>query len=279
MHLPALPEGAVALHSDGALLAVREDYVARFREWRIEARKGEPFETTELTGRRALASVKGSDGAVLVRRFSHGGLLAPLTGRRFASPDRPFAEWRLAERLRALGLPTPAVVAARARPLTGFGWTLELFVERVEGSQDLGATIDQRRSGRLDDAAWRQVIERFGSLIGRAHFAGFLHADLHPKNVLVDADGTLLFVDLDRSRIENPLDEKKRLVNLARLWRWVEREDRRAPFLSRTDVWRFLSRWSAEAGGSSVREAFEAIARHTRKNRVWHRAGRTLQGR
>ncbi|MEX1026156.1 MAG: lipopolysaccharide kinase InaA family protein [Planctomycetota bacterium] len=271
-----LPAGFLDERRRGARLAVRADYAQRFCDWGLRARGGEPFEASELHGRRPLATVRGSAGQVLVRRFRHGGLFAPVTGDRFLDRARPFRELALAERLRALGIATPAVVAARARRCLPFGWRLELFTLRVEGARDLAACLDERRERRLTDAEWRALVRRAGDLVGRAHAAGFVHADLHPKNILEAPDGTLMLLDLDGSRFVDALDDAARTANLERLWRWVARDHART--VSRADRWRFLTTWEA-AGGSNARAAWLAVEARFRRNAALHRAGRRLQGR
>src|SRR6185369_10413338 len=75
-----------------------------------------------LKGRRALLELATRGGPLLVRRFSHGGLLRFVTGERFADPTRPFRELRVAFELASRGVRTPEVVAARARAAAVWGW-------------------------------------------------------------------------------------------------------------------------------------------------------------
>jgi Ser/Thr protein kinase RdoA (MazF antagonist) len=67
------------------------------------------------------------------------------------------------------------------------------------------------------------------------------HADLHPKNLLLDPGGAVLVLDLDRARaFDAPLSEEDRLRNLARLARSVEKHRLRGLRVSRRGALRFL---------------------------------------
>ena len=73
----------------------------------------------------------------IVRRFHHGGIVRLLGERWFPDPARPFRELVLAHALRAAGLPTPRVVAARCFRSAPFGWRLALISTRIEGGSRL----------------------------------------------------------------------------------------------------------------------------------------------
>lgn len=279
MDFPALPAGFDATHTRAAWFAVRRDYAEAFEQWGLHAETGEPFEPTELKGRAVLEAIRGSAGQVLARRFRHGGLFGSITGRRYANPARPFLELVLSERLRAAGLPTPTVVGARARARWPFGWELELFTQRVPGARDLGSMIEAHRQGQLGLSAWHRLLESTGTLIGRAHAQGFLHADLHPKNLLAGEAGELYLIDLDGSRFEPDLSDADRVANLERFWRWIVREDNRSPFLDARDPLRFLRAWRQAGGGLGVREVLEQVDLRHQRHALLHSAGRTLQRR
>lgn len=231
---------------------------------------------SELGGRNPLAALQAPGESYLVRRFTHGGLLRWLTGRRFLDPERPFVEAHLSERLRALGLATPEVIAARAvRALAG-AWRLDLVTRRVEGGRDLEAELTQRLARRER----AQLFEHFGSWLVRLHACGFLHADLHLKNVLVTrtADGraTLWLLDLDRSALRSALTERERVANLARLVRYAWR--RREPLeLRRVDFARGLRAYAPAR--DERRRLWRAIVSRLRSRALAHRAGWWLEAR
>ncbi len=231
-------------------------------------------------GRKPLYELVHAGEHFLVRRFSHGGLLRWITGRRFLDPSRPFRELLLAERLRALGIRTPEIVAARAVRAT-LGWELDLVTRRVPDAIDLGHVLGAARTGATPRSTVRRLAAALGVLVGRLHAAGFVHADLTPNNVLVNraalsgADPELWILDLDRSRFVDALDDATRRDNLRRLLRFVERRERHGPLLGRTDYARFFLGY--DRGGLGWKDDWRAIrARHS-DLALWHRAGWWLE--
>jgi hypothetical protein len=144
-----------------------------------------PLSAADVAGRRRLFELEIGAERFLVRRFTHGGLLRWLTGARFLDAERPFREIVLSERLRAAELPTPLIAAARARRLGGAGWSLEVVTRRIEGSIDLGRVL-AGEVGSLRPARATRLLAGAGRLVREMHEAGFFHADLTPRNLLVD---------------------------------------------------------------------------------------------
>lgn len=233
--------------------------------------------TSDVTGRKAL--VETPDGRILVRKFTHGGLLRFLTGRRFRDPNRPFVELALSMWLTERGIDTPPIAAARARKATGFGHDLALATRRIEGARDLESMLVDVRRGRAQRASLRPALRAFGVLVARLHAIGFVHADLTPKNVLVEPRAEvaprLWLIDLDRSRVESQLPEHVRRTNLGRLWRFVDRREQRdGRALTRADVARFLCAY--EPRRVERRALWRAVAAGRSRADVWHRIGWAL---
>lgn len=272
--LDELPASFAIRRGAKGLSAVRAEVASRLEAAGFGPDADGALDESPLAGRRPLAAIAGTQGAFLLRRFSHGGLLRWLTGARFADPARPFRELALSERLRHAGLATPEVLAARARRAALFGWELALVTRRVAGARDLGALLGAYRRGELEHARLRAALRACGRAVSALHAAGFLHADLNPNNLLVDerAEGepAVWTIDLDRSRFVESLDEARRRDNLRRLYRHVaRREERHGRALARTDFARFLrsydaSRWKAD---------WRAIAVEHARRGIWHRLG------
>src|SRR6187455_1728292 len=136
--LPDLPP----LPAQYALAQSERAACARHREWlELLEREGygpesEPAtRASTLAGRRPLEELETPRGTLLLRRFSHGGLLRALTGSRFGDPARPFHELALAAALQARGIETPLVVGARAQAAQGGGWMLDVLTLRVSGAR------------------------------------------------------------------------------------------------------------------------------------------------
>ncbi|MEW6073058.1 MAG: lipopolysaccharide kinase InaA family protein [Planctomycetota bacterium] len=240
---------------------------------------GERLDPSELAGRRPLEGFAWGGRRYAVRRFTHGGLLRALTGARFADPGRPFRELAHADLLTAAGIATPRVAAARAVRAWPFGWHLALVTHRVERAADL-ATVLATSSPRS------ALLSRVGELVGRLHRLGFLHADLHPRNLLV-AEGTpgpegarVWVLDLDRCSRRQPLPENRRLDNLCRLYRSVRRTAAQSGRpLGRADYRRFLAGYArgAERNPALWRSDWRAIVRREARRAPGHRLGWFLE--
>jgi tRNA A-37 threonylcarbamoyl transferase component Bud32 len=257
---PAIARTGYGLDSDGAISA------------------------SELAGRRPLFELPTTEGTLLVRRFSHGGLLRWLTGARFSDPLRPFRELCTSTALAALHVQTPEVVAARARRAGGFGWRLDLVTRRVEDTIDLGRFVAMVRRGERKGSELRRVLTASGAFVRRLHDVGLVHADLTPNNMLVEIASLarrtprLWIVDLEGARFESPLGDEARRANLCRLLRFVaRREERHGRVLGRTDFLRFMRGY--DPTGDRWKSDWVAIDAAHERSRSWHRWGWWLEGR
>jgi hypothetical protein len=245
-----------------------------------------PLSEADVAGRRRLFELEIAGERFLVRRFTHGGLLRWLTGARFLDAERPFREIVLSERLRAAGLPTPLIAAARARRLGGAGWSLEVVTRRIEGTIDLGRAL-AGEAGPLGPARATHILSGAGRLVREMHEAGFFHADLTPRNLLVEraavageVKGTprTWILDLDRSEFRVPLGEAERLRNLRRLYRHVARLSSEGHLaLSRGDHLRFLRGY--EPGRAVRKDLWRRIRRDHDRRRAVHAPGWALERR
>jgi 3-deoxy-D-manno-octulosonic acid kinase len=181
-----------------------------------------------IRGRDTLYIVPGPDDVPwVVRRLTHGGLLAPLTGRRFlrVGLPRPFNELRVAERLRELGVPTPAVLAAviyRSGPF----YRGEVARRALENATDLAGCLFGEG---LDVARRLEAMEAAGGLVGRMHRVGLVHPDLNLRNILIEwtvTKPTAHILDLEKCRFARlgPLRRRRMLARLQRSARRFEEE-------------------------------------------------------
>ncbi len=228
-----------------------------------------------LAGRHPVVLLGPPERELVLRRFTHGGLLRLLTGARFADPRRPFVELELSERLRTSGVLTPEVVAARARRARLAGWELALVTRRVPQARDGGELLRLAARGELPVPERHAAFAAAGSLVARLHALGFLHADLHPKNLLfasAGAAGEAWLLDLDRSRFQGTLEAGQRAANLARLVRYIERRKARGELaLERTDIARFLRAYAPDR--ALRRRAWSEVRASYVRSLRWHRLG------
>jgi hypothetical protein len=253
--------------------ALRSDVAARLRGAGFGLGADGRVRATDLSGRGQLVEIdlgpgtepSGSGGArerplvPLLRRHRRGGFAARLGLDRFKDPARPFDELRLSERLRALGIATPTVLAARASR-RGHGFDLALVTARIHGAVDLAETW-----GSVSGAARHALTRAAGRFVHTLFEAGLDHRDLHPKNVLVEArpEGPHLWiVDLDRCVLRSELREPRRQAALARFVRWCFRRPEAVP-TTRTDRLRFLR--AARPDVDDWRPTWRALERATRR--------------
>jgi 3-deoxy-D-manno-octulosonic acid kinase len=151
----------------------------------------------EEGGRGAAWFVDGPFGPAVLRHYRRGGWMARLSRDAFLwrgeSKGRSFLEFHLLRRLRALGLPVPAALAAAQRR-RGWRYRAAILVARIPGVRPFAAMA--RAQGAT--APWEAV----GAAIAACHRKGAHHADLNANNLLVDEDGAVHLIDWDKGRIE-----------------------------------------------------------------------------
>ncbi len=280
--LEHLPRDVTLLRTARSVYAVRSDLDAGLRAAGFSADSSAQLRASDRIGRTALGELVVGDERFVVRRFSHGGLLRWITGHRYLNPLRPFRELVLSRRLTELGVRVPEVIAARARRSGSATWELELVSRRIEDSLDLGTLLARTARGAVAAQVEVRCARAFGSLVRRLHELEFLHADLTPRNVLVDAGSlesrapTLWIVDLDGSRFVPGLSLDQRTENLARLWRHIARMQRAglAPRANRLCVG-FLS--SYEPRRMDRRALLAAVRERHRRASGWHAAADALE--
>ena len=177
--------------------------------WRSQGRV-----TGEAPGRGASLFLDAGAGRQWVLRpYRRGGLIARLSAARYLWPGleqtRAFRELRLTADLHRRGLPVPTPVAAA---VTRHGLTYEaaLITERIPGARALASRLE---TDTTDD----DLLRRAGTTIRRFHDAGLDHVDLNARNLLVDEEGKVWLIDLDRCRLR-PRGSWQ-AANLARLER------------------------------------------------------------
>ena len=169
-------------------------------------------------GRGAAWFIDAAWGAMVLRRYLRGGLIARLSHDAFVwhgqDEVRSFVEFRLLQALHRQGLPVPLPLAA-AFWREGRRYRAAILLQRILGVHSFGHRV-------LDDAAtapWREC----GALIARFHRAGLDHSDLNAHNLLFDDGNSGWMIDFDKSRIRGDAASSWRQANLARLRRSVDK--------------------------------------------------------
>jgi heptose I phosphotransferase len=161
----------------------------------------------------------------LKRHFQHpwpARLAALVTPGGKQTPAR--AEWAHLERVRALGIDVPDVVAAGERIGPRAGLSSFLMVEELSGCDALNELLP-RLAVQLDPVSFaalkRRVVREMARMTATLHVAGVFHRDLYLCHFFIDSDG--LSSDGSPRRVS--------LIDLHRLeehrlwadwWRWKD---------------------------------------------------------
>ena len=215
-----------------------------------------------LKGRIPLLIVPLKDGKKLViRRYAHGGWLRFFTRDLYFYGSRSFQELCLTEEIRSAGISTVQPIGAiHRRVLLLFykAYFLSLELPKAEDSSQFLLRIGLCSAQHVL-LKKRETIRSAGRLVLRFHKSGFFHRDLQLKNILIVEDQPYL-IDFDRSYRRETLSLKKRIQNLLRLNRSVEKWRSLGLPLTKTDRWRFFRAYSAE--DPQIREVLKS-ALHT----------------
>lgn len=287
--LGELPPGYFVEEAPGGVLALSIDYAKQLHGLGFGPEEDGQIKVSDLHGRKPLYEYDLGEERLVVRRYSHGGLLRWLTGKRFLDPERPFRELILGDALRRSHIATPRVVAARARPAFGGGWYLDLMTRRIEDSLDFGAVIESVRRGELPDSVRARAITALGELLRKLHSFGLLHADLQPRNLmlakaaLVDPQPGLetkpikiWVIDLDQSAFVETLSKAERRRNLRRLFRAIDRRDKTVGrFLRSGDYARFFKAYDPDR--THWKEDWRRIATEHSRRGIFHWLGQVFE--
>ncbi|MFO0932772.1 MAG: lipopolysaccharide kinase InaA family protein [Planctomycetota bacterium] len=256
---------AVRLRDDGAEVLAWVDGAEE--PVRAVASRPDRLPPARVTGRAPLSRIESAVGPLFVREYRKGGLLRAVRGRRFRGRFRPLEELSLSRRLLAVRVPVLECVGAVVlRSLTG--WRGFLLSKEVRGAVDLQTFLYAPAA----HAEWpvTDALAAAGAAVRALHDAGVSHADLHPKNLLLDAETAgVRVLDLDRARaFDAPLTEAQRLDNLARLARSVEKHRLKGMAVGRRAALRFLRAYggSPEAGDRWL----ERVRARLRPGLPWH---------
>ena len=236
-----LPEGYVSAERGGARLVLREGLADALLAAGVEDPAGliarQP--ASDLRGRARLARLELPEGTFLVRALTRGGLVGKVVRKLSREPERALDELRVTALAASRGAPVPEVVAAITRPVPG-GYHHGLVSRELSGSRDLVSVL------RAEEGAGRRAALRAAAwAVGALHQAGIDHVDLNLKNVLIDADGRGVVIDLDRCRIGDYSDEvaSENLVRLLRSWTKLRTAEPQSTRLS--DPYRFARDYAA----------------------------------
>src|SRR4030042_429897 len=234
--------------------------------------------TTYLHGRTLHPSIPISDGKrMILRQYFHGGLLRTFTQNVFLLSSRAFKELILTEEIRSCGIPTVEPIGAihqvtRLPPFyRAYLLTLEVpgALNLIQYFKEIGSKPHREKLSHK-----RKMIRSAGLLLRQFHQSGFFHRDLQLKNILVAGD-RIRIIDFDRSSRTLILTPGKRIKNLLRLNRSVEKWRKCGCPITRTDRWRFFLAYAGE--DKEIERAMQRVLRTYSLRLLFYRLGWKLE--
>ena len=191
----------------------------------------------------------------VVRDYWHGGLFGKILRDIFWDRLRPLRELSICEAAGKSGIKTTEVIAIVKNKILGPLYKCQLVSREITGAIDLMELLLHPEKNKLV-VQKRHIVNRVAKAVKEMHDAGIYHADLHLKNVLVQfTEGgsvDVYIIDLDKSILYDKINFHKRMCNIMRLDRSVEKMIRNNkdvfgqgfPLpISRTDKLRFLKEY------------------------------------
>jgi tRNA A-37 threonylcarbamoyl transferase component Bud32 len=233
--------------------------------------------TTFLDGRLPHPSIPiQNDTKMVIRKYSHGGLLRSLNRDILLFDARSFKELSLTEEIRSSGIPTIKPIGAIHQIVFWPFYRAYLLSLEISDAKDLIRYFKSNgppsSPGNLLDK--RKTIRAAGLLLRQFHQKGFYHRDLQLKNLLVVGEQVLI-IDFDRSYRKERLSRRERIRNLLRLNRSVEKWKRFGLPITRTDRLRFMKAYAGE-DRKILKSIRAALWIHT-VELFFHRTGWRLQ--
>lgn len=189
----------------------------------------------QAKGRGQAVFFQYQDQQYVLRHYRRGGMVGNISQDRYfylgRHRSRCWQEFHLLSEIVKRGLPAPVPIAARM-VRDGLFYQADLITLRIPHARDLSQLLVKQR---LSVDVWQQV----GYVIREFHDAGVDHSDLNIHNIMLDKDGQVWIIDLDKSHLRKK-NGRWAKANLERLYRSLEKEQQRM------DHWYWLkSDWQA----------------------------------
>ena len=176
--------------------------------------EGEGCEAADEAGRAPLKRFSYSEGTGLIREYRRGGFVRHFMTKSYLFDNRPRHEIGVHCAAYRSGVAVPMPLGAyweRRGPI----YRGAIAVARLEAVNLLNYLSNDTK--KKEDA-----LRRCGAALRQMHDAGFVHADLQIRNILMADDGPYI-VDLDKARQCTRVSPSTREINLVRLRRSFEK--------------------------------------------------------
>lgn len=256
-HITKIPPHFSIMRNNKTIIYVKEEYKEFIADIIFPALPSalcnqDSFRAKQGRGRYPAIPIKKNGGErLIVRKYKHGGILGKFLRNVFFSGDRPFNEIYVHEVARENGIPSAEAIAVTKKKRWGVFYSANFISKEIADAVDLIDFLKEQPAGDIQ-ASKKSVIFTLAKLIRKMHDAGIYHADLHLKNMLLKeiSGGTFeaYIIDLDKSTVWRQLTINKRMKNLLRLdrslekyyWLQGKKKENPLPPVSKTDRMRFF---------------------------------------
>lgn len=169
---------------------------------------------------------------IVIRHYYRGGLIGAWFLRDlFLDFNRPINELIVTEQARAKGVPVPEILGLVISRVGGVFYRAEIILKEVPQTQNLNELFSGLMAQGVSPETLRltklELNKAIAGSIRLLHQVGIYHRDLNIRNILIQkTNGTGLkayIIDFDKSKRFNELHFKKRIHNLIRLNRSIEK--------------------------------------------------------
>lgn len=136
-------------------------------------------------------------GRVVIKHYFRGGILRHVNRRTYVKTGktRSHAEFNMLRHVRNIGINAPLPVAFASKTFGRVFYHAWLVTKEIPGAHTLAA-LSRSVPGRAE-AVLPETATQINTLIRN----GVLHVDLHPGNILVDAENRVYVIDFDKAEI------------------------------------------------------------------------------
>ncbi len=216
-----------------------------------EDKSTEYFQGRHLTPSVLIRGTKNE--RMVVRHYMRGGFVRLISRDVFLGRLRPLNELIVSEEALGRGVPTSEILAVLQHKFFGWWYRADMVSKQIQGGVDLITcfkNIEKKpyeKPGKKKLKEKRELIYLVAGAINKMHQANIYHADLHPKNILIQNQNSgqnkAYIIDFDKSSIKKKISYKQKTKNLYRFHRSIEKTEKKGLYFTRTDQYRFFKHY------------------------------------
>ncbi|MEM6660419.1 MAG: 3-deoxy-D-manno-octulosonic acid kinase [Pseudomonadota bacterium] len=207
------------LHLNGTVIRFDADIITPMEPNLFDAKwlKAKHFWRGSTQGRSSAHFFNFADRDMVLRHFHRGGLIGRVNRdlylRTRPENSRAMREFDLLSEMCNDGLPVPRPVAARFVPL-GVFYRADIITVRIADAEPLQ---DLLKAKGLPSQLWKDI----GAAIKTLHAHNVYHSDLNCRNIMIDTQDKVWFIDFDKCEKREPGDWMQ--ANVDRLHRSLKK--------------------------------------------------------